>query len=392
MDKPRIRKNHNRRFDSLQYLKLAVHNSWKLTPRVAAAKNIESKNDVYKNNSSSASSPATRNSLDGVDNKIKATMANGCTFYYSVQDTVIKNDFGDEDSDDEDDEDEITDHLSKSVYEIIPGSDSLENRLSGTFTEKLDEIIIEAERNNQFHLENNNNPTTFEDFVSDLDQLRSVSALNGHLGELVSAFESRRLTISEELDLLLSNELPHIQVDDFRDTSVDIINGFVKNPIENSEQINLHVLQKSIGYESNTEYLTFNINEALDPDNNLLVESVENLDISGYSMPKTSTNDTTLQYLTLNLSDIENNAILPTSELNDAIHETSPAPNYGNNADSALLTTNSVKKDSLLSENPVDFVKSDFNEVLFDSPQKCQTHKWTSIDEFLQDFNTLTLE
>ena len=46
----------------------------------------------------------------------------------------------------------------------------------------------------------------------------------------------------------------------------------------------------SIGYESNTEYLTFNINEALDPDNNLLVESVENLDISGYSMPKTSTN------------------------------------------------------------------------------------------------------
>ena len=297
MDKPRIRKNHNRRFDSLQYLKLAVHNSWKLTPRVAAAKNIESKNDVYKNNSSSASSPATRNSceidftrksLDGVDNKIKATMANGCTFYYSVQDTVIKNDFGDEDSDDEDDEDEITDHLSKSGYEIIPGSDSLENRLSGTiniiniyvveerqknhfegirfnfstcwgtnlidefilagtFTEKLDEIIIEAERNNQFHLENNNNPTTFEDFVSDLDQLRSVSALNGHLGELVSAFESRRLTISEELDLLLSNELPHIQVDDFRDTSVDIINGFVKNPIENSEQINLHVLQKSIG-------------------------------------------------------------------------------------------------------------------------------------------------
>ena len=46
----------------------------------------------------------------------------------------------------------------------------------------------------------------------------------------------------------------------------------------------------STGYESNTEYLTFNINEALDPDNNLLVESVENLDISGYSMPKTSTN------------------------------------------------------------------------------------------------------
>ena len=139
MDKPRVRKNHNRRFDSLQYLKLAVHNSWKLTPKVAAAKNIESKNDIYKNNSSS-SSPATRNtretdfakkSLDGVDNKIKATMANGCTFYYSVQDTVIKNDFGDEDSDDEDDEDVITDHLSKSGYEIIPGSDSLENRVSG---------------------------------------------------------------------------------------------------------------------------------------------------------------------------------------------------------------------------------------------------------------------
>ena len=116
-----------------------------------------------------------------------------------------------------------------------------------TFTEKLDEIIIEAERNNQFHPKNNNNPTTFEDFVSDLDQLRNVSALNGHLGELVSAFESRRLTISEELDFLLSNELPHIHVDDFRDTSVDIINDFVKNPIENSEQINLHVLQKSIG-------------------------------------------------------------------------------------------------------------------------------------------------
>ena len=140
MDKPRVRKNHNRRFDSLQYLKLAVHNSWKLTPKVAAAKNIESKNDIYKNNSSS-SSPATGNtreidfskkSLDGgVDNKIKATMANGCTFYYSVQDTVIKNDFSDEDSDDEDDEDVITDHLSKSGYEIIPGSDSLENRVSG---------------------------------------------------------------------------------------------------------------------------------------------------------------------------------------------------------------------------------------------------------------------
>ena len=46
MDKPRVRKNHNRRFDSLQYLKLAVHNSWKLTPKVAAAKNIESKNQI----------------------------------------------------------------------------------------------------------------------------------------------------------------------------------------------------------------------------------------------------------------------------------------------------------------------------------------------------------
>ena len=92
-----------------------------------------------------------------------------------------------------------------------------------------------------------------------------------------------------------------------------------------------------------------------------------------------------MQYLTLNLSDIENNAILPTSELNDAIHETSPAPNYGNNADSAL--TNSAK-DSLLSENAVDFLKSDFNELLFDSPPQ----KWTNIDEFLQDFNTLTLE
>ena len=99
-----------------------------------------------------------------------------------------------------------------------------------------------------------------------------------------------------------------------------------------------------------------------------------------------------MQYLTLNLSDIENNVILPTSQLNDAIHETSPPPNIGNNADSALLTTNSAIKDSLLSENAVDFVKSDFNEVLLDSPQKCQTHKWTSIDEFLQDFNTLTLE
>ena len=99
-----------------------------------------------------------------------------------------------------------------------------------------------------------------------------------------------------------------------------------------------------------------------------------------------------MQYLTLNLSDIENNAIVPTSELNNAIHETSP-PNNGNNAaDSALLLTNSAKKDSLLSENAVDFVKSDFNDFLFDSPQKSQTHKWTSIDEFLQDFNTLTLE
>ena len=171
-------------------------------------------------------------------------------------------------------------------------------------TEKLDEIILEAE-NNHFHLNNNNNnPTTFEDFVSDLD-LRNVSALNGHLGELVSAFESRGITISEELDLLLSNELPpQIQVDEFRDDSGDnIITDFVKydpnntaellnHPIENnSEQINLHnVLQKSIGSESNTEYLTFNINEAFDPDNNL-VESVENLDISGLSMPKTSTND-----------------------------------------------------------------------------------------------------
>ena len=165
-------------------------------------------------------------------------------------------------------------------------------------TEKLDEIILEAQ-NNQFHLNNNNNPTTFEDFVSDLDQLRNVSALNGHLGELVSAFESRGLTISEELDLLLSNELPpQIQVDDFRDSSGgddNITENFVEllNPIENTEQINLHnVLQKSIGSDaSNTEYLTFNINEAFDPDNNLIVESVENLDISGLSMPKTSTND-----------------------------------------------------------------------------------------------------
>ena len=168
-------------------------------------------------------------------------------------------------------------------------------------TEKLDEIILEAQ-NNQFHLNNNNNPTTFEDFVSDLDQLRNVSALNGHLGELVSAFESRGLTISEELDLLLSNELPQIQIDDFRDSSGgddNITENFVEydhpellNPNENSEQINLHVLQKSIGSDtSNTEYLTFNINEAFDPDNNLIVESVENLDISGLSMPKTSTND-----------------------------------------------------------------------------------------------------
>ena len=151
MDKPRVRKNHNRRFDSLQYLKLAVHNSWKLTPKVAAAKNIESKNDIYKNNSSS-SSPATRNtreidftkkSLDGgVDNKIKATMANGCTFYYSVQDTVIKNDFSDEDSDDEDDEDVITDHLSKSGYEIIPGSDSMENRVSGIINNYIFEMFF----------------------------------------------------------------------------------------------------------------------------------------------------------------------------------------------------------------------------------------------------------
>ena len=93
-----------------------------------------------------------------------------------------------------------------------------------------------------------------------------------------------------------------------------------------------------------------------------------------------------MQYLTLNLSDIDNNAILPASELNDAIHETSP-PN-GNN-ESAL--TNSAK-DSLLCENAVDFFKSDINEILFDSPQKCQTHKWTNIDEFLQDFNSLTLE
>ena len=135
MDKPRIRKNHNKRFDSLQYLKLAVHNSWKLTPKVARppTSKIESNNnrnnDIFKTNSS----PAASRNLDlGVSDKIKATMANGCTFYYSVQDTVIKNDVGDEDSDDED-EDEITDHL-KSGYETIPGSDSLENRLSGIFS------------------------------------------------------------------------------------------------------------------------------------------------------------------------------------------------------------------------------------------------------------------
>ena len=59
-----------------------------------------------------------------------------------------------------------------------------------------------------------------------------------------------------------------------------------------------------------------------------------------------------MQYLTLNLSDIENNAILPTSQLNDAIHETSPPPNNGNNADSALLTTNSAKKYPFLVEIP----------------------------------------
>jgi len=331
MENSRKRAVKSKRFDSLQYLKYAIHNSWSLRPKT---------NPVVNEFKSNSQNPVT---------KIKATAANGSIFYYSVQDTVFDED-SEEDEDDDDDDDEIIDHLGAS------------------------KMATKNERNVM---------TSFDEFASDLD-LNNVSALNAsnpsstssntsNLDELVSALESQVLTLSSEVDAMFAKELPKINIDDFHDNA-SILELYEDFSNRNSELLNigtssdiLDVLQKSV--ESDQEYLTFSINPTSDDLTKNCETKTNERDANESAM-----NAQADEYVTLSLEDISNNVILP-----ELVTHNSDSTNFHQNS----------SKDVLLTENVVQF--ADINEFL-DANTQCSTHQWSTVDEFLQDFNALTIE
>ena len=124
----------------------------------------------------------------------------------------------------------------------------------------------------------------------------------------------------------------------------------------------LNVLQKSVDSASETEYLTFNINP-LDNDSAIIDDN---------NVADTH-NSALNQYVTLDLTDISRNAICPAEITNQ-------------NNDSALST-----KDILLSQNVVQEF-DDFNELLNSATAQSSLQQWSSLEEFIEDFNALNLE
>ena len=124
----------------------------------------------------------------------------------------------------------------------------------------------------------------------------------------------------------------------------------------------LNVLQKSVDSASETEYLTFNINP-LDNDSAIIDDN---------NVADTH-NSALNQYVTLDLTDISRNAICPAEITNQ-------------NNDSALST-----KDILLPQNVVQEF-DDFNELLNSATAQSSLQQWSSLEEFIEDFNALNLE
>jgi len=331
MDRPR-RRNSNKRFDSLQYLKLAVYNSWSLRPKESKIESTE----VSKSS----------------DTKIKA--GSGCTFYYSVQDTALMDNDPGEKEDDSDDEDEIIEYLAdqsaeQEITEYLSDYAAECNQKTAETTQQGTSNIVP--------ICNSSDPKTYVEFMSEID-INKVSALNDaeispaiSFEELFSALESRELSITKEIDYLRNTKM---KLEQLQDGAIFELSELRKDPnflnANNAEILN--VLQKSVDSASETEYLTFNINP-LDNDSAIIDDN---------NVADTH-NSALNQYVTLDLSDITNQ-----------------------NNDSALST-----KDTLLSQNVVHEF-DDFNELLNSATAQSSLQQWSSLEEFIEDFNALNLE
>ena len=131
--------------------------------------------------------------------------------------------------------------------------------------------------------------------------------------------------------------------------------------------------------ESDQEYLTFSINPISDDSTRFDEKNKTNIERDA-SDQSVHVNAQTDEYVTLSLEDISNNVILP-----ELVNHNGDLVNH-NDGD---LTKNS-SRDVLLTENVVQF--ADINEFLEANHTQCSTHQWSTVDEFLQDFNALTIE
>ena len=259
-----------------------------------------------------------------------------------------------EKEDDSDDEDEIIEYLADQSAE-----QEITEYLSdyaAEYNQKTAETTQQGTSNN-VPICNSSDPKTYVEFVSEID-INKVSALNDaeispaiSFEELFSALESRELSITKEIDYLRNTKM---KLEQLQDGAIFELSELRKDPnflnANNAEILN--VLQKSVDSASETEYLTFNINPL---DNDSAIIDVNNV---------ADTHNTALnQYVTLDLSDITNQ-----------------------NNDSALST-----KDTLLSQNVVHEF-DDFNELLNSATAQSSLQQWSSLEEFIEDFNALNLE
>ena len=259
-----------------------------------------------------------------------------------------------EKEDDSDDEDEIIEYLADQSAE-----QEITEYLSdyaAEYNQKTAETTQQGTSNN-VPICNSSDPKTYVEFMSEID-INKVSALNDaeispaiSFEELFSALESRELSITKEIDYLRNTKM---KLEQLQDGAIFELSELRKDPnflnANNAEILN--VLQKSVDSASETEYLTFNINPL---DNDSAIIDVNNV---------ADTHNSALnQYVTLDLSDITNQ-----------------------NNDSALST-----KDTLLSQNVVHEF-DDFNELLNSATAQSSLQQWSSLEEFIEDFNALNLE
>ena len=259
-----------------------------------------------------------------------------------------------EKEDDSDDEDEIIEYLAdqsaeQEITEYLSDYAAEYNQKTAETTQQGTSNIVP--------ICNSSDPKTYVEFMSEID-INKVSALNDaeispaiSFEELFSALESRELSITKEIDYLRNTKM---KLEQLQDGAIFELSELRKDPnflnANNAEILN--VLQKSVDSASETEYLTFNINPL---DNDSAIIDVNNV---------ADTHNSALnQYVTLDLSDITNQ-----------------------NNDSALST-----KDTLLSQNVVHEF-DDFNELLNSATAQSSLQQWSSLEEFIEDFNALNLE